>query len=1609
MTGGILQLVLTGIDTVYLTGDPSITMFKCVYRRHTNFTISQSNCVVQKFSKFGNVGKYYIEKKGDCISNMLMRIDIGNFNVTYLKPTNKNIKNVLLEFDIIWSNTIPDANIITQNTYKNILKPIIYDAIESRVNIYNTYYKIYNDIQNGINYYNTLNGYTKILITKKINKIFNDTSFYTNKNEIYLKLNNLITNITPNNYTEKFVYVDDNIIERNIDGTYTGSITENLDLMNEKFTDISNDIINIDEYIKYIYEYGYGLFVLDQSGNYLIDGSGYRVEKKYKLDASNNYIYDGSGSKILRTPYLSDTTIILSGMFEVLKCYKLDVDISENFVTPLYIRDRMYDEYLNLIIQPNVDASANQINLKHIYTFYALINEIKIPTSIGYLDKNIGDYYTDTFNKLYNTTNYQYLNIHGNPTRLDYYKNFDSYKLLYKYLASLSDDNIYDDTTINNIKSYLINNVYDNLYDNYNLYSIIVKIMRDAYFKNSAHFRFGIYNTFTTYISNTYQADSRLFTVIQPSSLGLIDNFIDNINTILTPNIYFKDEIISYFNNFIINLGKTIESITFNDYLNDYSLWSFLSFVNTKFKALLRTIRYNNEVVFTLMEVSLNQNVLEKMGILNYLPLYLIDDIPNAVNNNIANMGLTTPQLNQIDLTDNTYDPVGYTKDILDISFNKTKLYKRILENVVFSDGSGLNIADSDFINAYASAYLVDTNKFSLFKLVRPEKNYPFVIDNKIYFVPNGRGIIEEYRREYYRIIKNGSNFTSLSSALKVKLFEKINLVLDQYMRFDFDNVFDSSNINNSSYISYVTQKYKYSQNLYYQDLSSNPVNVQTINNNDITKFIYAPASIYSSLIKDNTRFYNEFYNDICLSKSYYETSLGLSMDNLYDKFDEKIQAVDASGQFIPYHYFSDVSGKSIKKYNADTNDYYPRIQIIYDLSGLDNTQKQQLNYYYYNQTGLNDTIPVRNGYDFFDFQNVIYDSSMNKLVDGSGNLTETSTLLQNELILYDASYNYLRYLLDIQNKFSLDMSFNTVSTTVDYYNSFFTVTDAYVTTDIIEPTKQLLVNNYYLCGDMLYNSYDTGLSSIDLWSLKDIFNNFKKTSNPFNITNQPNLYKSYTYFTLSERNNLYSKYLSLTANLTNILYKDPNFLNLYNSFERKINLYEYFINYLIFNSDGNFLLKYNYTTIDLYNTYVQNYLLNNKTNYYNIISKIIYYNGTLPTNTEITYKNQRTAPYFPIRNIIPNSLVYEESQLDVVINGMISGIAPSYSWVKQLGYYLFEYFNLEINNEVFESHNPNLFSLMQKLFLTENHKRGRDYLIGNRIELYTYNNKDKSNISIYLPVEFWFTKNTHFNSLPLTNILYSDINITFKLKNILELLILAPYSYVEKEPKVKCSFIVDYVYLEQEERLRIAASKLEFLVEKYNYGGIHSYKYNKIINKTINTKLYFSDPTKFILWRVKIKNTDILNWNKNGYEILNYNVANYRNETTNTDFVTYFPFVKKIPLIVKTRFNFNGNLRQEGDYNYFNSVVPYECGLGALDDGEGLYSFSLFPRLYQPSGTANLSVIEDLSVDHVLTDEIISMMETYNLELEIEYWSMTYQVMRVMSGFIAPAFITQK
>lgn len=74
MTGALIQLVAYGVQDLYLTGDPQITFFKIVYRRHTNFAVES---VMQTFSAMPNFGEKAtctIGRVGDLIGQMFLYV-----------------------------------------------------------------------------------------------------------------------------------------------------------------------------------------------------------------------------------------------------------------------------------------------------------------------------------------------------------------------------------------------------------------------------------------------------------------------------------------------------------------------------------------------------------------------------------------------------------------------------------------------------------------------------------------------------------------------------------------------------------------------------------------------------------------------------------------------------------------------------------------------------------------------------------------------------------------------------------------------------------------------------------------------------------------------------------------------------------------------------------------------------------------------------------------------------------------------------------------------------------------------------------------------------------------------------------------------------------------------------------------------------------------------------------------------------------------------------------------------------------------------------------------------------------------------------------------------
>ena len=76
MGGGLLQLVAYGAQDVYLTGNPQITFFKVVYRRHTNFSMEAIEQTFNGVADFGKRVTCQISRNGDLIHRMYLQVTL---------------------------------------------------------------------------------------------------------------------------------------------------------------------------------------------------------------------------------------------------------------------------------------------------------------------------------------------------------------------------------------------------------------------------------------------------------------------------------------------------------------------------------------------------------------------------------------------------------------------------------------------------------------------------------------------------------------------------------------------------------------------------------------------------------------------------------------------------------------------------------------------------------------------------------------------------------------------------------------------------------------------------------------------------------------------------------------------------------------------------------------------------------------------------------------------------------------------------------------------------------------------------------------------------------------------------------------------------------------------------------------------------------------------------------------------------------------------------------------------------------------------------------------------------------------------------------------------
>ena len=100
MGGGLMQLVAYGAQDIYLTGNPQITFFKVVYRRHTNFAVESIEQTFNGNADFGKRVTATISRNGDLMQKIYLEVVLPVLTA----DTNTSSSNIM-----VWTYGVGNA------------------------------------------------------------------------------------------------------------------------------------------------------------------------------------------------------------------------------------------------------------------------------------------------------------------------------------------------------------------------------------------------------------------------------------------------------------------------------------------------------------------------------------------------------------------------------------------------------------------------------------------------------------------------------------------------------------------------------------------------------------------------------------------------------------------------------------------------------------------------------------------------------------------------------------------------------------------------------------------------------------------------------------------------------------------------------------------------------------------------------------------------------------------------------------------------------------------------------------------------------------------------------------------------------------------------------------------------------------------------------------------------------------------------------------------------------------------------------------------------------------------------------------------------------------
>jgi hypothetical protein len=433
--------------------------------------------------------------------------------------------------------------------------------------------------------------------------------------------------------------------------------------------------------------------------------------------------------------------------------------------------------------------------------------------------------------------------------------------------------------------------------------------------------------------------------------------------------------------------------------------------------------------------------------------------------------------------------------------------------------------------------------------------------------------------------------------------------------------------------------------------------------------------------------------------------------------------------------------------------------------------------------------------------------------------------------------------------------------------------------------------------------------------------------------------------------------------------------------------------------------------------------------------------------------------------------------------------------WLDFPGEQLVAQVEVEIGGQRIDRQYGDWMHIWNELTLTSEQQKGYHKMIGNTTQLtYITDNafadvngpcaatggpaqvcaprKTLPETTLYIPLKFWFCCNPGL-ALPLIALQYHEVKINIDLRPIGECLwavnklddnsnATVSVSQAYQQSLVAASLYVDYIFLDTDERRKMAQNPHEYLFEQLQFTGDES-----VGSSSNKIKLNFNHPCKELVWVVQPDaNVDYCASLMGGttlYKALGAQPFNYTDAidalpnavhafagpdevsgtaafigsdglfaqdgaanagadaasafdgfataggSTVSDAGTFVLAETALDLhcwgenpVVTAKLQLNGQDRfSEREGSYFDVVQPFQHHTRHPSTGINVYSFALRPEEHQPSGTCNFSRIDNAVLQLVLSSGTVSGTAT----AKVRVYAVNYNVLRVMSGMAGVAY----